>query len=648
MKFLLLLFLLFITNLFPQSLDSTKTKNHFTHPDTVKQAGKDTITVVDSLKTKGTIKPDTLKPIYQKPFYDYSNFINRKTIDFLDYRYAGDFFQPMSLSFTRDYGFIGQPNENILYGVGFDGISYLVDGVLRNNRLQNFMDLNNIESEGVDSIEVIPMPRGFLYGTINNPVSINFLSRDFISSKPYTRIKYYQGPSSEAMIDAIFNEKIYNKFNIFFDLTNRKFDSTDSYANSAFSTWQAKAQLKYFLSDKINITGTYGFVHSTVGLNGGVNVNMITTLSPDTLYNGFLAPVNFPYSNQSYKNHFFNLRFLSEYLEGSFTDLNLYYNFDYTELNQSQDSSYFKSVDKNKVYGISFRQDYSKDIFNFQLNGNYESGDLKYYSIVNNNIGYLPIKYNNFSASFIASVNLIDSSFIPSIFYKITNGSGNDNNPSFNGTYSGFGADISYKNSDYSKLYLGLSYYKTGVQSEYIQNFEAGISASFENIFADLKIFKRKNFFLSQIYLPQQSPFTSNGNYNPNLTGIGANINFSFWKIFLETQTSYYTSGNSSDLLYLFPKIKFTGGVYYKNILFNENLDLKTGFIFYYTGKRSSSAGDLSAVSKLDFTLAGEIQKVAMVYFTWENLFDNTYYIIPYYPMPRRGIRFGIAWELFN
>ncbi|MCL5030430.1 MAG: hypothetical protein M1480_15570 [Bacteroidetes bacterium] len=645
---LFLIFFFSIINLFSQSLDSVKTKNHLSITDTTKHFVNDTLTVVDSLKEKKIIKPDTLKPIYQKPFYDYSSFINRKTIDFLDYRYIGDFFEPMGLSYTRDYGFIGQPNEIMLYGVGYDGISYLEDGVLRNNRLQNLLDLNNLQSESIDSIEIIPSPRGFLYGTLNNPVSINFLTRDFISLQPYSRIKYYQGPSGEAMIDVIFNEKVYNKFNIFFDVTNRKYDTTASYTNSSFSTWQAKTQLKYFLSDKINITGTYDFVHSTVGLNGGVNIDMIPTLSPDTLYNGFLAPVNFPLRNQSYKNHFFNLRLLSNYFENSFTDLNFYYNFDYTELNQSQDSSYFKSVDKNKVYGISLRQDYHKDIFDFQLNGNYESGDLKYYSITNDNLSFFPVNYSNLSASFIASANIIDSSLTPSVFYKLLHGAGNNNIPSANGTNSGFGADLTYKNSDRVKFYIGFSFYKSGEQINYTQNYEAGFTSTFENVFADIKVFKRNNYFLPQINLPQQYPLFYSDKYNSDLLGVGANLNFSFWKIYFETQTSYYTSNNSSELLFLFPKVKFTGGIYYKDILFNENLDLKTGLVFKYTGKRSSSFGDLNAASTLDFTVAGEIQKVAMVYFTWENLLDNTYFIIPYYPMPRRGIRFGIAWELFN
>jgi hypothetical protein len=94
-------------------------------------------------------------------------------------------------------------------------------------------------------------------------------------------------------------------------------------------------------------------------------------------------------------------------------------------------------------------------------------------------------------------------------------------------------------------------------------------------------------------------------------------------------------------------------------MFFNDNLDLKAGFKFYYTGEFSAgyhtfeggniqSEGGVDPTNKLDFNLAGEIQKVAIFYFQWENLFGNEYYITPYYPMPERNIKFGIAWELFN
>jgi len=57
---------------------------------------------------------------------------------------------------------------------------------------------------------------------------------------------------------------------------------------------------------------------------------------------------------------------------------------------------------------------------------------------------------------------------------------------------------------------------------------------------------------------------------------------------------------------------------------------------------------DVEPTNKLDFTLAGEIRGAAIFYFIWENLLGNQYYITPYYPMPERNIRFGLAWELFN
>jgi hypothetical protein len=100
---------------------------------------------------------------------------------------------------------------------------------------------------------------------------------------------------------------------------------------------------------------------------------------------------------------------------------------------------------------------------------------------------------------------------------------------------------------------------------------------------------------------------------------------------------------------YQLPDFQFTGGIYLNDWFFEDNLLLKSGFIFYYTGKfKSYITTNVDPSNRLDFSLTGEIKKVAIVYFTWENLFNNQYFITPYYPMPERSIRFGVAWELFN
>ena len=174
---------------------------------------------------------------------------------------------------------MGQPNETFVYGVGAGGISFMEDGVLWNNRFVNALDLNEIQSEDIDSIEIVPSPRGFLYGPYNNPVTINFIMKDFLSPEPYSRIRYYEGPDGEAMFDGKFSARIAKKWNMSFQLTHRKTDST--FANNEFSMWQANTKLKYYLSNSINISAIYSYVDNDVGLNGGVDVDSIANVTND-------------------------------------------------------------------------------------------------------------------------------------------------------------------------------------------------------------------------------------------------------------------------------------------------------------------------------------------------------------------------------
>jgi len=103
----------------------------------------------------------------------------------------------------------------------------------------------------------------------------------------------------------------------------------------------------------------------------------------------------------------------------------------------------------------------------------------------------------------------------------------------------------------------------------------------------------------------------------------------------------------------ILPKFQFNTGVYYRNILFENNLNLKTGISFtynHYTRQPEFNYYNLFSpnVALLNFEVAGEIQKKAMLYFRWENLTGENYFIVPFYPMPGRSIRFGVAWNFLN
>ena len=368
---------------------------------------------------KNLIKADTLVPLQQKPLYDHSYFINHEKIFHYNYRYTGDLLREYPFTFIKDEGFIGQANETFIYGAGSDGISFMQDGILYNDRFTNSLDLKNIQSDFIDSIEVIPSPRGFLYGLSPNPAAVNFITKDYLSVTPYSRIKYYQGPSGESFVDGFFSALLIKDLNISFDITNRNADST--YDNSDFNIWQAKTRLKYFLSNSFNIIGTYGYIKSLKGINGGINIDSAAAVNPDLnsiLYDNITAPVNFPNRKEEFIQHYFNISLLSNLFKKIKGGLDLYYRF-----NQNKffgiDTSISETKNKNKISGISLRQEFSQNIFKVSLLGNFEHIDYntgsiekKIYTVSSGNL-------NNFSAASILSLNLFRREINPLSFLQI-------------------------------------------------------------------------------------------------------------------------------------------------------------------------------------------------------------------------------------
>ncbi|MCW9066095.1 MAG: TonB-dependent receptor plug domain-containing protein, partial [Ignavibacteriaceae bacterium] len=357
-KYLFITFLFFNSSILSQTADTLFNVSDSLVVDTLSvSTSKDSLFVSNSTNTTDEIvKPDSLIPIQGLPLTDVSQIINKNTFLFYNYRYTGDFLRSFPFNFIKDLGFMGQPNETFMYGIGEGGISFMEDGVLWNNRFLNALDLNEIQSEDIDSIEIVPSPRGFLYGSYNNPVTINFIMKDFLSPEPYSRVRYYEGPDGEAMFDGKFNSQIARKWNLSFQLTNRSTDS--SFANNEFSIWQVNTKLKYYLSNSINFSAIYSFVDADVGLNGGVDVDSITKITNDInsiLYDRQLAPVVFPNRGKGVVNHNFGLRFQGEAFDESNTDVALYYRIARNEIKDQNDSLSLKLINDSNTLGVNLK-----------------------------------------------------------------------------------------------------------------------------------------------------------------------------------------------------------------------------------------------------------------------------------------------------
>jgi hypothetical protein len=194
------------------------------------------------------------------------------------------------------------------------------------------------------------------------------------------------------------------------------------------------------------------------------------------------------------------------------------------------------------------------------------------------------------------------------------------------------------------RIYAGISSFDfLGFKTDVYQ---IGARINYEKLFANITVYNKKNQIsvnqhYTNIFIPSFSLSESTGSF----TGLALNLDYDFWRVGLEEGLNYNSFKDDQTVLSSGIKMHINSGIFYKDTLFSQDLDLKTGLVLNYY---DFEANDFKSASQLDFTIAGTIRKVAIVYFSWENLLGEKYFIVPYYPMRERGVRFGIAWELFN
>lgn len=616
-----------------------------------------------------------------------TSIISKKALETTDYRTTADFFTNVPFGFVRDLGSIGQSNEVLINGQGFGNVSFLSDGLSINNRLSNAFDLNLFQSESTDSIEVLPLSRGFLYGGMNNPVSVNFISRQPELRKPYSRIKYYQAPNSEGLMDGIFSLNPFKRINAFFEITNQ--NTNPSFVNTDHSNWMGYARLHYFLSNNINIIASYKYIQTITQLFGGVDADSISrayfpSQFNQILYDIFSAPVRFTNRYQKVSGHNFSLRMLGNFIEHSPTDISFYYQTNFTEFRQNESNFIFQNNasaifddNESRTIGSSLRQDFNVDFIKLTSVTNFERS--KFITPLLSQ----EINKTLFSTAAIASFNLINKTLTPSLFVKYLNYSDN--------SFLGFGADAHFSPDQLFNFYLGFSSFEKprtiweerfilpGIQSgkQKITSFE--LSANFKNTFVNASIgYFNKSTVNSLLPALLKEDAVQNDKVvyaavnDLRLQGINLKLDLSIWKILISTNMSYYFSSDDRHN-YNLPQFSLYGGIYYVDTLFNKNLHLKSGFNYFSIGERDFTSIDfeknistnflydpatqnvslissspISTSFQIDFFLAGKIQNLATVYFVFENLFNAKYFIVPYYPKQARGIRFGLVWEFLD
>ncbi len=340
-------------------------------------------------------------------------------------------------------------------------------------------------------------------------------------------------------------------------------------------------------------------------------------------------------------------------------------------LKYTVDTTSNKLDNYSRSLSSTFLHNFSVKNFSSSVNAGYEKLDLKIDEI------FPKAELNNYYASISVQYNILNESITPSVYGKYSY---------FNKQAAiGFGSDISFEPIKNLNILLGFSNFDkplSPIESQYLDAIEI---PSHQVLFTSIN-FGRKNYkaglsFFNITSKNNTLPVFNSETNSDDLTyvfddksissGINFNSNIEFWNILTTTNVNFYWQ-NESQFETQENILSINAGIFYVDTLYNDNLNLKTGFIFKlfdnpnysiynFQHMRSASYSIVDeAINKLslqsvlndkmrvDFYLAGRIQDAATFYFIYENILGNNYFIVPYYPMPEGGMRIGISWDFLD
>jgi hypothetical protein len=397
--------------------------------------------IPDSMRTPP--QKQKLLPLYERALLEskaIGTTLTTRELYQTNYRYGGNFSNLYPNGFLQDLGSLGQPNEITLYGLGYGSIGHLKDGMTINNRWQNAYDWYHFQSESIDSLELMPLPRGFYYSPFNNPVAINFITKSNVDFRPLSRLRFYQAPNDEALVDVLFNTYLFKRTTLRVQVTNSSIDNIfgRDTIKSDYSSWKVLTSLRYMLNNNLNLIGTYNFLRTTIGLYGGMQKEELgeQLLSSTPVYSDRI---------QKTVNHNFNFKLLGTFIEELPGELNFFYQFNDQYYKQGFETSNpqipkFANTNKFTSYGINFRQALLLEDIQFEVLANYEQTKYDTDILKTNAIE------NALSIGGKTELDLLDK-FFPAAYVKLLR----YNQESF----FGFGADLPVIINNELSLYAG-------------------------------------------------------------------------------------------------------------------------------------------------------------------------------------------------
>lgn len=594
-----------------------------------------------------------------------------------DYRSPGELLTFFPGVFLRNQYSIGSYDQLNIRGLDWRSIAVTSNGRLLNEPVSGVFHLTGFTTEYADRIEFISGPRAFLYGLNSTGGAVNFVTKNYNSNRPFSKINYTESAANYQFSDGTFSQNISRKINFTFGFQHQGTDGR--FAAGAHDAWNMRVKLRYNLSRNFNIILSEYLTSSETDLNGGVDV--VQTGAAAFAFDPIRAVMKNYDSFEKISRHDVDLSLVGTLLgdTANVSMLTLYYSTnlrEYRDAPSRRDRFGFthsngitiNSDHRSSWMGARFTQEVHTEWQRFSLGANIELRQIE----GSPNLG----RRRNSAGSIWAKEELV---ITPAITvagygrydnYMRESGAGVGADASLQ-LFPGFalfgGLSTSKRFPNYQELYWNDSTVsRTGpITSERHRTAELGIHMLLGAFDLRIAYFHRT---VENPILLQTGPvgFVFPGvhfiNGDKRITnGVEGSLSWRFWLLHLDGTATYLSQQDGGgNTLAVYPKLSAQGGIYFWQKLLDDNLDLKIGFKGRYVSRSygelfnpevlayvPNTDVELGFGSSVDGFLVAGIGS-AHVHFLWENLTNSRYFITPFYPVLYRAITFGISWRFLD
>lgn len=623
-------------------------------------ARADTAAVRDSVRSPFIPSIGDLQPPRDSTAMHWTRFLRT------DARFPGDLLGYSPGIFLRELGEPGQPDQLTIDGLDSRRIAFHLDGQPLTDPVAGTNFLTDMPIEFIDHIEIIRGSRAFLFGGNGTAATVNFVTRQYDTNRPLTKIRFVQGPYEHQLTDGLYAQNIARGLNLMVGFLRHVTDGR--YSNARFDFWNIRSRIRYNISDRLNIVVSDFYSRSLTGVNGGILIDSTLTGNLD-VFQGTEAIVRADSSNQTHTR-----RDLSGLVVGKFfpdsswtTFFRVYFSSMKREFSDPEGA--FPATARSYAWntiGVRAQQNVRVDGLSLLLGAELEQRAVSPPTTFGRT---LKNRYAWYGKAELQIMNAV----VPSVFAR---GETLDKAKAFS---YGFDAHVSLTpelviEGGFSRSYRFPTFQETnwpfyitlaGGQPNLVEQHSlTELSASFNSPSATFLV-SASNRAVTNALTPRLFQIGSDNTAievlpSMKVRSLWGLASLSFWN-FIATGTLTFTEiVELSAIKLVNPKFILTGELAYHDILFNGALEARIAarsrFMSKHQGMRflpaqlahvENPGKPLNAFSTLDLSGVFRIGD-AFINITWENVLNKRYFITPSYPMTDRNVRIGVNWVFLD